>query len=155
MAAANTEYCRCGLPSFLFRGRHGFNTHKGSCKKASAAGSLPTQPPAAPLLVAEAEASPEPAALESDFSDAAPMDLAADVHTEADSDNDTDHQAAGYVLRSATDIALAQMYQKYAGLSRSMLDEIVRLTHLGPATARSGAELLKAVDDLPGLLYCF
>ncbi len=90
-------------------------------------------------------ASPEP------HTHAAAGDFVQEHHDDAALDNDNT-LPGGYQLSSPTDIALARMYLKHPNLSRGMMDEIVQLTHLGPATARSGAELFKGIDSLPGEL---
>ena len=155
MAATAVTYCSgCGASSAEFPGGRGWLVHLGRCHAVE---------DAAPLLDQSACSSEE------DGHSAAPADSSQDARDTEDEvvpaamDLSTDDIGASSIedsefgdclLGSPTDDALARLYRKYPTMSRGMLDEILQLLRLGPATAASGAKLLQRIDDLPGEILC-
>lgn len=155
MAAAQptAAFCCCGKTMASFKGARGFATHKGKCPFYQ---HPELHEPAAPPLAAAEEA---PAA---DVEDAQSVHEVDDDGPEAPQPPPEEAALAaepGPVLDappplfgSETDAAIARLFCQHPGMTVSMLNEVIRISRLGPATARKAKELLDKIDALPGAL---
>lgn len=147
--AALVRFCSCGRASTSFANVRGFQSHQGKCKTVGPA-RLPPQVPAA----VDAEEEVEVPRWE-DIDDDGDANAAADAAMVlAAGDNGDEGVVAASILGSRTDDMIAELYRKHAGITISLLEDILRLTRSGPATCRSAKQLFRRIDALPGMQRC-
>ena len=141
------EVCACGKsPDKFAGGYHGFLVHRGKCqvarkRKADAPPEL--EPELPPIGGNESDKSDQCSSSEDEPSN---EDKEEDAPQSMDVDVPADKSFATH-----GDVALAQLYLKYPGLSHGVIDDMLRVMLKGPATIKSTKKLLEFVDELPGV----
>lgn len=134
----------CGRNVSTFESLRGMKVHEGKCKIRVSVPQLPAQLHEQGVA---GDVSPTP----DDVRSIGSMPISQEEREEI---SDMQVTPDDSLFATPTDKFIARMFEKYPGMSKSILDDCIKATQLGPCSAASANDMMKTIDKLPGTLLC-